>query len=160
MNFVWESTVITIIAFGILYWLLNKYAFGPLFNMMEQRKQLVLGELEQAEANRKESSALLDEQRKAIEQARKEAQDIVEQTRKISAKSAEDIIEAAKNEAQRLKTSAMEDIVNEKNQAIAELRNQVGEMSVKIASKIIEKEVDAKAQDQLIDKYLKEVDNR
>ncbi len=160
MEFVWTSTVITIIAFVLLYLLLNKYAFGPLFNIMEQRKRLVVGELEQAEANRKESSALLEEQRKAIEQARKEAQEIVENSRKVSTKSAEELVEAAKNEAARLKEAAQQDIVSEKNQAIAELRKQVGEMSVKIASKIIEKEVDASAQEALVDKYLKEVGSR
>ncbi|HZG57762.1 F0F1 ATP synthase subunit B [Paenibacillus sp.] len=160
MEFVWTSTVITIIAFVLLYLLLNKYAFGPLFNIMEQRKRLVVGELEQAEANRKESAALLEEQRKAIEQARKEAQEIVENSRKISTKSAEELVEAAKNEAARLKEAAQQDIVSEKNQAIAELRKQVGEMSVKIASKIIEKEVDASAQEALVDKYLKEVGSR
>ncbi|WP_338016903.1 F0F1 ATP synthase subunit B [Paenibacillus antri] len=160
LEFVWTSTVITIVAFVLLYLLLNKYAFGPLFNIMEQRKQLVVGELQQAEANRKESAALLEEQRKAIEQARKEAQDIVEQTRKVSTKTAEEIVETAKNEAVRLKQAAQEDIVSEKNQAIAELRKQVGEMSVKIASKIIEKEVDASSQEALVDKYLKEVGSR
>jgi F-type H+-transporting ATPase subunit b len=156
----WESTVYAIIAFVILYWLLNRYAFGPLFNVMEQRKKLVLGELEQAESNRKEAAALLEEQRKAIEQVRQEAQEILEQSRKISTKSADDIIVTAKNEAQRLKDNAMQDITNEKNLAIAELRHQVGEMSVRIASKIIEKEVDSKSQTELIDNYLKEVGNR
>ncbi len=160
MEFVWTSTVITIVAFVLLYLLLNKYAFGPLFNIMEQRKRLVVGELEQAEANRKESAALLEEQRKAIEQARKEALEIVENSRKVSTKSAEELVEAAKNEAARLKEAAQQDIVSEKNQAIAELRKQVGEMSVKIASKIIEKEVDASAQEALVDKYLKEVGSR
>ncbi len=160
MTIHWESTVYAIIAFVILYWLLNRYAFGPLFNVMEQRKKLVLGELEQAESNRKEAAALLEEQRKAIEQVRQEAQEILEQSRKISTKSADDIIVTAKNEAQRLKDNAMQDITNEKNLAIAELRHQVGEMSVRIASKIIEKEVDSKSQTELIDNYLKEVGNR
>lgn len=160
MEFVWTSTVITIIAFVLLYLLLNKYAFGPLFNIMEQRKRLVVGELEQAEANRKESAAMLEEQRKAIEQARKEALEIVENSRKVSTKSAEELVEAAKIEAARLKEAAQQDIVSEKNQAIAELRKQVGEMSVKIASKIIEKEVDASSQEALVDKYLKEVGSR
>ncbi len=160
MAIYWPSFVYAIVAFAILYWLLNKYAFGPLFGIMEKRKQIVLGELEQAEANRKESSALLEEQRKAIEEARKEAQEIIEQSRKVSVKSAEELIEAAKNEAQRIKENALQEITSERNLAIAELRAQVGEMSVRIASKIIEKEVDSKAQGELIDNYLKEVSNR
>ncbi len=160
MTIVWESFVFAIIAFLILYWLLSKYAFGPLFGIMEKRKQIVLGELEQAETNRKETAILLDEQRRAIEQARKDAQEIIEQTRKISSKTAEETIEAAKQEALRLKESAIQEINHEKNRSISELQNQIGIMSVKIAAKIIEKEVDTKAQSELIDKYLKEVGNR
>jgi F-type H+-transporting ATPase subunit b len=156
----WESTVFAIIAFAILYWLLNRYAFGPLFSIMEKRKTLVIGELEQAENHRAETAQLLEEQRKAIALARQEAQEMIEQTRKITAKTADDLIQAAKNEAQRLKENAMQDIESEKNKAIAELRTEVGQLSIQIASKIIEKEVNSASQGELIDRYLKEVKMR
>lgn len=160
MVILWENIVITIIAFGILYLLLSRYAFKPLFSVMDKRREIVLGEMQQAEKSRKEAAELLEEQRKAIEQARAEAKEIVENSHKVSAKSADDLIQAAREEAARLKETAVKEIENEKNQAIAQLRGEVGDLSVQIASKIIGKEIDAKSQEALIDQYLKEVGSR
>lgn len=100
------------------------------------------------------------EQKAALEEARKEAHQILEQARVTSSKQAEDIVESAKSEATRLKGDALKDIESEKNKAIAALRSEVGGISVQIASKIIEKQVDEKSQEQLVDKYLKEVGSK
>jgi F-type H+-transporting ATPase subunit b len=160
LSFVWTSTVITIVAFALLYWLLNKYAFGPLFGMMEQRRQLVLEEIASAEASRKKAEQHLEEQKQALQEARKEAYEIIEQARVTSSKQADDILQTAKSESGRLKDEAVKDIENEKNKAISALRSQVSGMSVMIASKIIEKQVDEKSQEQLVNQYLKEVGNK
>jgi ATP synthase, F0 subunit b len=160
MSWNWESFVYAIVAFGILYWLLNKYAFGPLFGIMEQRRQLVLQQMNTAEASRKQAESSLEEQKQALQQARKEAYEIIEQSRATSSKQADEIVQTAKSEASRLKEEALKDIESEKNKAIAALRTEVGGMSVKIASKIIEKQIDEKSQEQLVDQYLKEVGSK
>ncbi|CAH0118084.1 MULTISPECIES: F0F1 ATP synthase subunit B [unclassified Paenibacillus] len=157
MNFVPSSTVFTIIAFLILYFLLNKYAFGPLFSIMEKRKERVLGELQEAEQSRKQAEALIAEQKEALQQARKDAYEIIEQSKTTSTKQAEEIIAQAKEEANRLKDEAVREIESEKNKAVTALRSQVSGMSVMIASKIIEKQIDEKSQEELVDHYLKEV---
>ena len=160
MDFVWESTVFAIAAFLILYWLLNKYAFGPLFSIMEQRRQLIQQQMNTAENSRKAAETSMEEQKAALEQARKEAYAIIEQARTTSTKHADEIVNPANNQATRLKDDALKDIVSEKNKAIAALRTEVGGISVQIASKIIEKQVDEKAQEQLVDQYLKEVGSK
>ncbi|MBJ6361884.1 F0F1 ATP synthase subunit B [Paenibacillus sp. GCM10012307] len=157
MSFEWTSTVIAIISFGLLYWFLSKYAFGPLFGIMEKRRELVQEQISTAEQNRKQSEQQLTEQKQALQDARKEAYEIIEQARVTSSKQADDILDTAKSEASRLKNEAVKDIETEKNKAIAALRGEVSGMSVKIASKIIEKQIDEKSQEQLVDKYLKEV---
>lgn len=157
MSFVWTSTVITIIAFGLLYLLLNRYAFGPLFNIMEQRRKLIAEQIGTAEASRKMAEQQMEEQKQALQQARREAQEIIEQARVTSTRTADEIVQAAKSESNRLKEEAVRDIENEKNKAISALRTQVGSLSVQIASKIIEKQVDEKAQEQLVDQYLSQV---
>ena len=157
MHFSWETVVYAIAAFLILYWLLNRYAFGPLFKMLEQRTEHIKQEIVSAEHNREQSEKLLAEQKAAIEQARKEAYDIIEQSRVTSAKQAEDIIRASRDESTRLKNEAMKEIEHEKNRAIVALRNEVSAMSVLIASKIIEKQIDETSQKEVIDHYLKEV---
>jgi F-type H+-transporting ATPase subunit b len=145
------------LAFLILYWLLSRYAFGPLFGIMEKRRQHVQEQLQSSERSRKEAEELLKQQKEALQQARKEAYDIIEQAKTTASRQADDLLAQAKAEAARLKEEAVRDIENEKNKAVAALRSQVSAMSVLIASKIIEKQVDEKSNEELINHYLKEV---
>ncbi len=157
MSLYWESIVFAIVAFGILYFLLNKYAFGPIFGIMEKRSDHIQDQLKTAEKNRIESETLLQEQKQAIQDARREAYDIIEQSKKSSIRQADELIEQARAESVRLKEDALKEIENEKNKAVTALRSQVSAMSVLIASKIIEKQIDENANKQLIDQYLEEV---
>lgn len=161
MSFSWESLVLALIAFGILYFLLNKYAFGPLFSIMEQRRELVLQQMNEATTTRERAVAYVEEQKDALQQARKEAYDIIELSRQTSSKQADQMMEQAKSEAGRIKDEALRDIQSEKNKAVQELRSELGVVSVKIASKLLAKEVEgSNAQEELVDQYLKEVGGR
>jgi F-type H+-transporting ATPase subunit b len=157
LTFVWTSFVYAIVAFLVLMFFLKKYAFGPLFGMMEKRQTLIAEQISTAEKNRAESERLLNEQKQAIQSARKDAYDLIEQAKVTSVRQADDILAQAKDEANRIKNEALKDIENEKNKAVAALRAQVGAMSVLIASKIIDKQVDEKSQQELIDQYLNQV---
>ncbi|GLX70122.1 F0F1 ATP synthase subunit B [Paenibacillus glycanilyticus] len=160
MDIVWSNFFIQLVAFLILFWLLKRYAFGPLFGIMEQRRQYVQEQIATAEASKKEAEQQLEQQKQALQEARKEAYDIIEQAKATSSKQAEEIIQVAKSESTRLKDDAVKDIESEKNKAVAALREEVGGISVKIASKIIEKQVDEKSQEQLVNQYLKEVGSK
>lgn len=160
MAFYPTSTVFTILAFIALLLLLNKYAFGPLFAVMEKRRQLIQEQMNTAASTRQEAEASMAKQKAALEEARKEAYAIIEQARTTSSMQADEIVETAKLESARLKNDALKDIESEKNKAISALRAEVGGISVQIASKIIEKQVDAKSQEALVDKYLKEVGHK
>lgn len=155
--FNWTSFVIQIIAFGILYLLLSKFAFKPLFGIMEKRRQMVKDQMDSAEKNRADAEQFLEDQKQALQQARKEAHDIIELAKSTGSKQADEIVTAARNEAVRLKDEALRDIEAEKNKAIASLKAQVSGLSVLIASKIIEKQIDEQTQSQLVDQYLQEV---
>ncbi|MCQ4088122.1 F0F1 ATP synthase subunit B [Saccharibacillus sp. JS10] len=157
MHFVWTSTVITLIAFVVLYLLLNRYAIGPLMSVMEKRREMVLSQLNEASATREEAAAYVEQQKEALQQARKDAYDIIEQSRQTSSKQADQLIAQAKDESTRLKDEALRDIESEKNKAMAALRGEVGRVSVQIASKLIEKEIDEKSNEGLVDQYLKDV---
>jgi F-type H+-transporting ATPase subunit b len=157
----YASFILAIIAFVILYLLLNKYAFGPLFSVMEKRRELVMQQMNEASQTREQAVAYVEEQKQALEAARKEAYEIIEQSKKTSGKQADQLMAEAREEATRLKEEAVRDIANEKKKAVQELRDEVGAVSVKIASKLLEKEVSSdSAQEELVDKYLKEVGGR
>jgi F-type H+-transporting ATPase subunit b len=157
MDFVFSSFIYAILAFVILYVLLNKYAFGPLVAMMEKRRLNIQDQMSQAEHSRTEAASLLEQQKQALEDTRKEAYGILEQARVMSNKQSSDAIAAAKEDAGRIKKEALQEIENEKNKAVTQLRTEVSTLSVLIASKIIDKQVDEKSQEQLIEQYLKEV---
>jgi len=160
MDLRWESFVYAILAFGILYWLLNRYAFGPLFSIMEKRREMIQEQMNSAEKNRAEADQFIEEQKQALQQARKEAYDIIEQAKITSSKQADDIVQTARNESNRIKEEALQEIESEKNKAVATLKAQVSGLSVLIASKIIEKQVDEQSQKELVDQYLQNVGNK
>ncbi|CAM4243949.1 F0F1 ATP synthase subunit B [Saccharibacillus endophyticus] len=157
MHFVWTSTIVTLVSFLVLYFLLNRYAFGPLMSVMEKRRELVLSQLNEAAETRSEAAAYVEQQKEALQQARQEAYEILEQSRQTSGKQADALIAQAKEETARMKDEAIRDIDSEKNKAMAALRGEVGRVSVQIASKLIEKEIDEKANEGLVDQYLKDV---
>ncbi|TCS83407.1 F0F1 ATP synthase subunit B [Tepidibacillus fermentans] len=151
------SFLIQILAFALLFLLLKKYAFGPLVKVMVQRQENIREQINMAEKNRQEAEKLLKEQNEAIQKARVEAHEIVERARVNSVKQADEIIETARREAERIKEQAIQEIQHEREKAVEALREQVGTLSVLLASKIIEKELDVKEQSKLIDDFMKQV---
>jgi F-type H+-transporting ATPase subunit b len=157
VNLVGSTFIIQLVAFALLFWFLQKKAFGPLMGIMEKRRQTVQEQLDSAQLNRVDAERLIEEQKQALQQARKEAHDIIEQAKITGSKQADEIVLAARSESGRLKDEAVRDIETEKNKAVAALKAEVSGLSVLIASKIIEKQVDEQSQKQLVDQYLQDV---
>lgn len=153
----WGDALYQLFIFFILLALLRKWAWGPIVKMMKDREEYIANEIDTAEKNRKDAEKYLEEQREEIKKAREEAQSIVENAKKISEAQGADIVSAARSEAERVKNSALAEIQREKEQAVIALREQVASLSVLIATKVIEKELDEKEQEKLISEYLKEV---
>ncbi|MGM0875086.1 MAG: F0F1 ATP synthase subunit B [Bacillota bacterium] len=149
--------VFQLVMFLILLALLGKYAFGPVMNMMKQREEHIANEINSSEERNKEAQKLVEEQRELLKQTRLEAQGLVENAKKLGEQQKEDIIQAARSEAGRLKDAAIKEIEQEKEQAVAALREQVASLSVLIASKVIEKELNEQEQEKLINDYINEV---
>lgn len=161
MTIVWTNIVFSIAAFVILYILLSKFAFSKLFAVMEKRRELVMQQMDEAAKTREQAVAYVEEQKQALQQARQEAQQIIQQSQATSSNQADRLMDQAKAEAARLKDEAVRDISNEKNKAVEALRSELGTASVRIASKLLEKEVKADGeQEELVNQYLKEVGGR
>jgi len=149
--------IVQLVVFLILLALLKKFAWGPLMNMMQKREEYVSNEIEAAEKSRLEAEKASKEAAAQLNEVKKEAQQIIEDAKKAGVKQEKDIIESATKEAERIKQQAQADIQNEKEQAVQALQAQVSSLSVLIASKVIEKEINAEDQEKLIDEYIKEV---
>ncbi|PYZ96084.1 ATP synthase F0 subunit B [Alteribacter lacisalsi] len=153
----WGDVIYQLAGFVVLLLILKKFAFGPIMDMMEKRENHIADQISSAEKNREESEKYLEEQREAIKEARTEAKEIVENARKQAERTEKDIIANAEKQAERKTQEALANIQMEKEQAISALREQVSSLSVLVASKVIEKELDEKEQEKLIQETLKEV---
>ncbi|UJL45982.1 F0F1 ATP synthase subunit B [Virgibacillus sp. NKC19-16] len=143
--------------FLLLLFLVKKFAWGPLMNVMQKREEYVAGEIESAEKSREEAEVAAKEAQAQLNQTKQEAQTMIENAKNAGEKQEKDIIESARQEADRIKQAAQDDIQNEKEQALQALQDKVASLSVLIATKVIEKEISAQDQEELINEYIKEI---
>ncbi|QOR66510.1 F0F1 ATP synthase subunit B [Cytobacillus suaedae] len=149
--------IFQLVIFLILLALLRKFAWGPIMGIMKQREEHIANEIKTAEQNHAEAKKLAAEQREMMKQSRQEASELIENARKLGEEQKNDIIQTARTEADRLKESAKKEIEQEKERAVIALREQVASLSVLVASKVIEKELNEQDQEKLINEYIKEV---
>lgn len=147
----------TLAAFLILLFLLSQFALKPLMRVMQQRQERIEEELKKAEAAREEAAKLIKDNQEAIIAARQEANAIIERAKSVSEREGQAIVEAARKEAERVRDQALAEIAREREAAIVALKEEVSKLSVLIAAKVIEKEIDAKKNRELVDQYLNQV---
>lgn len=147
---------IQLIFFLLLLFLVKKFAWGPVMDMMQKREEYVAGEIESAEKSRLDAEKASKEAAEQLKQTKQEAQKIIEDARNAGATQEKNIVAAARAEAEKIKQDAQADIQNEKEKALQALQDKVASLSVLIASKVIEKEISAQDQEKLINDYIKE----
>lgn len=156
----WGTLIFQIIIFLVLLALVRKFALGPALGVMEKRRQHIEAEISGAEQSRQEAEKLLAEQRRLLDEARQESKAILDRAAKQASDEATRIVAEAKTSAERLKADASADLAREVEKAKAELRDQMAGLSVMLASKIIEKELDEAAQKSTVDQFLKQAGDR
>ena len=145
----------TVLIFLILVFLLAKFAWKPILNMVEERTKNIEDALNSAENAKKEMVGLKAENEQIMKEARAERDKIVREAREMKDKIIEESKETAKAEADKILAQARKLIDDEKRAAMNELKDQVAELSVAIAEKILTKELsDKKKQAELIDDIL------
>ncbi|MTT30999.1 F0F1 ATP synthase subunit B [Terrilactibacillus sp. BCM23-1] len=149
-----------LVVFIILMIIIGKIGTKPVVEMMRKRQNFINEQINSAETSRKEAEAFLAEQKSELDKVRQEAHSIIERAKKQGESEADSIISAAKDRADRLVAEARVEITREKDLAIASLRDEVADLSVLLATKILEKEIDAKQYDKEMNQVLKEVGER
>lgn len=144
-------------AFLLLLLLLSQFALKPLLRIMKQRQEHIEGELKKAEDARLEAAKLMKDHQEAIIAARQEANAIIERAKVASERQGAEIVADARKEAERVRDHALADIAREREAAINALKAEVSKLSVAIAAKVIEKEIDENKNRELVDQYLSQV---
>ncbi|GAB1612420.1 F0F1 ATP synthase subunit B [Mammaliicoccus lentus] len=152
----WGTALFTFITFLILLALLKKYAWGPLKSIMDEREETINKDIDDAQAAKVNAKKLEEENRDILKKTQEEVQTILDDAKHQAKVQQEQIISDANVKANGLIQSAQAEIQQEKQRAIADINNRVSELSVLIASKVINKEISEQDQKELVEKYIKE----
>ncbi|MFC4545014.1 F0F1 ATP synthase subunit B [Paenactinomyces guangxiensis] len=146
-----------LVIFIILMLLVSKFALRPILGTMKKRQSHIENQISEAEKNREDAIKLVEEQKEALNKARLEAKEMIERAKSQKEREAEEIIQKAQERAERMIQEATTEIQREKEKALADLRDEIGALSVQLASKMLEQELDQKGQSKLVDRYLEQV---
>jgi len=129
------------LAFLAVLYILGKYAWKPIMNALKERALSINDALNAAELAKEEMKLLQFSNEKLMKEARNERDILLAETRKIKDSILEEARLKANEEANRIINSAKESIHFEKMAAMTELKNQLAELSLEIAKKILQKEL-------------------
>lgn len=147
-----------IINFTLLAVLLYFVAYKPILRMLDERSARIKKGLEDAETASKRAAEMEQEFDRKLAEARKEGQEVIAQATRMSEKARQDILDKAREESSTLIEKAREEIVRERELAMAELRQQVADLSLAIAEKVIGEELDEHRQRRLIAEFLEQTE--
>ena len=151
--FIW-----TIFTFLVLLGLLAKFAWGPLLKALEERQETIRKSLDDADQATQELARVQQESAQIIAEARGEAQSIVAKSRAAAETVREDMKQKAKAEADALVRGAQRQIQLETARAIQQIRHEVVDLSLAVASKLIKKNLTQEDNDALIQDALTQID--
>ena len=148
--------LVAIVQFGLLFYLLQRFLWGPVTKALDARAQRIREGLDNAEAAKRERTQMQAEVERLLGEARREAAAIAERTTQAAEAAAAQIRTQAKADGDRLRERAKTDAEQLHQQALSQLRAEVASMAVLAASRILGKEVDAKTHQALIERSLDE----
>lgn len=144
-----------LVIFLMLIFLLGKFAWRPILDSLRIREESIEEALRSADEAREEMSKLQADNEKLLAKAREERDILLKEAAKIASQLKDEAKEDAKKITSKLIEDAKASIVSEKEAALKEVRNQVAELSVEIAEKLIRKSLgDEKSQKTLVDEFL------
>ena len=154
-------------SFGLFFWqslifiglilLLRKFAWKPILDAVNERETSIKDAMNAAEEAKKEIASIQEDNQKILKEARAERESLLKEARSNGADIVAQAKAEAKAEADKIFAHAQESIQNEKRAALTELKNQVAQISLDIAEKVIDSELESKEkQSKLVNQLIKD----
>ncbi len=144
--------------FLVLLWLLKRYLYGPIKEILDKREKTIKNEIQEAEQKHEEAMELKEEYRSELRRARDKSSDIIDKAEKRARERAKEIISNAKEKAEKIEKDKLEEIEQAKVDARKEIRNDFAEVTFMAAARMIKEELDQKKHEQLITEYIDQLD--
>jgi F-type H+-transporting ATPase subunit b len=148
----------TIVCFLITLFVLKRYAFGPIQNIIDERRKRIEESIAAADRAREEARKLLEEHRALMGQARRDAEEILVEARKTAEASRERLKGELEEDRQRRMEETKRQIEAETHRALGQIRQEVAELTLLAAAKVTGKVLDSDDQRRLIDEAISSLD--
>lgn len=141
----------------IQMYLIKRFLFKPVHEILEKRCAAADAEIIQAEETKAKAEAIRAEYERNMQDARQKANEILDSARNTAAIQSEKILKEAQDQTFAMKNKAEKEIAQEKKKAVNEVKGEIGDMAVEIAAKVIEREINEKDHEKLIDEFISNV---
>ena len=131
----------TLLAFIIVFFILRKFAWGPILNSLSQRERTIADSLETAERVKAEMAQLKSENEALMAKAREERAAMLKEARETKDRIINEAKEQAKTEANKIITESQHAIEAQKMAAITDVKNQVGKLVIEVTEKVLRREL-------------------
>jgi F-type H+-transporting ATPase subunit b len=148
----------TLIAFGLTFFVLKRYAFGPVQNIIDERRQRIREALAEADKAREESRALLEEHKQLRAGARAEAEEILSEARRVADSMRERVREETEEDRQRRLEETRRQIEAETQRALEAIRAEVADLALVAAEKATRGALGRDDHKRLIEDAVKDLD--
>ena len=148
----------TLIAFAITFFVLRKFAFGPIQKTIDERRERIRESLSEADHARAEARRLLEEHRKLIAQAKGEAGEILAEARRVGDAQLARAKEETEADRQRRLEDTRKQIEAETARALEQIRNEVAELTLEATSRVVGKVLTSEDHRRLIDDAIGDLD--
>lgn len=147
----------TIVNLIILYFLLRKFLFTPVCNMMDERAAKIQADLDNAAKAKNEAEQLKNQHEAAIADAKNEAQKIIKAAEDNADKESSRIIEEAHSESARIISDAQKAAENERSKMLGDVKVEITDLAMLAAVKVMQKNIDSQAERKAAGDFLKEL---
>src|SRR2546426_10214271 len=148
----------TLVCFFITFWVLKRYAFGPIQKALDERRERIRRSIEEAEQARNEARRLLEEHRALIGKARGQAEEILAEARKVAESMARRVKEETEADRHRRLEETKRQIEAETQRALHQIRAEVAELTLIATPKVTGKVLDDSDHKRLIEDAISDLD--
>jgi F-type H+-transporting ATPase subunit b len=153
----WSKFIAQIILFLIVYWVLNKYAFGPVLKMLAERRRRIEEGQHNAEKIKKQLAEAELRYQEVLRKANDEATKLLDEARATSDAISQKQMQQAIKDAEGIIAKAQDTIVQERNKMVAEVKKEMVDLVVKTTSKVVGKVITPEDQERLSEETVKQI---
>ncbi len=153
------QAIASLVIFGLLVWILGRWAWGPVVEHLRQREQRIADTIADADKRRQDAEALLQQYKARLDQAQDEIKAMLAQSRQEAAAAREQILQRAQADAQRIAEQMRQEIDQGKRQAFRELYDRTTALAAEMASQILQRTIRPEDHKGILQRSLSQIES-